>query len=232
MMTPLQALAKSQEIHRRLESLRVSWHRKMKQAHRNEIKCRKGCSHCCRLLVLSWTFEGILIAHRMIRSGSASLDTFRRLQAVSIEQMPKLHEIRSRDRGAVGADQVDFLAKPDSLANEWFERYEPCPLLKDGQCSVYDVRPLACSSHYVVSPVEHCDLPVGQEVATLNNMELQVRAFHFNAELFSSILGQPLTAAAPEPLATTVLGGVVLLTKGVEEFCKLMNGNPEQSEER
>lgn len=232
MMTPLQALAKSQEIHRRLESLRISWHRKQKQAHRNEIACRKGCNHCCRLLVLSWTFEGILIAHRMIREGSASLDTFRRFQTVSNEQMPRLHEIRSREKESAGDGQVNVLAKPDSLASEWFQRYEPCPLLKDGLCSVYDVRPLACSSHYVVSPVERCNLPVGQEVAALNNMDLQVRAFHFNAELFSAILGQSLTAAAPEPLATTVLGGVVLLTKGVEEFRRLMDGNPERSKER
>lgn len=232
MITPLQALAKSQEIHRRLEALRVSWHRKMKAAHRNEIKCRKGCNHCCRYLVLTWTFEGILIAYRLLQAGQSSIDTFKRLQALNRMQAPKLHEIRTQERVAVGADQVNYLAKPDSLADEWFGRYEDCPFLQDGLCSIYDIRPLACSSHYVVSPIERCNLPVGQETASLNNMDLLVRAFHFNAELFSAIWENPVMAAAPEPLSTTVIGGYILLTRGVEEFRHLMGGDLEKPQER
>ena len=42
------------------------------------------------------------------------------------------------------------------LSNRYFAATIRCPFLVDGLCSIYPVRPLACSGHHAVSPPEWC----------------------------------------------------------------------------
>jgi Fe-S-cluster containining protein len=80
------------------------------------VACKKGCSHCCNIRV------------------SAS--------APEILSLAKI--VRSR-----GGDAVEAVVKADQLTRKFsFEERpfnpNPCPLLKDHLCSVYECRPSAC----------------------------------------------------------------------------------------
>ena len=35
----------------------------------------------------------------------------------------------------------------------------PCPFLKDGRCSIYEHRPLACRAHYALANPDNCKMP-------------------------------------------------------------------------
>lgn len=97
-----------------------------------EIDCKPGCSWCChQLIVVTHEADGeaILAAARQ-RMSDGEFEAFE-------------HKLRYQ------ADEISQL--PYSVAEE---RRWPCPLLKDGQCSVYDVRPVACRS--VFSPDNGC----------------------------------------------------------------------------
>lgn len=81
------------------------------------VECRKGCSFCCYLKVTATILEVIRIA-------------------AALDGEP------SRDRSSIlisTADKVTGLSDRDRLA-----RKVPCPLLIDGACSIYEVRPVTC----------------------------------------------------------------------------------------
>lgn len=96
------------------------------------LACRKGCAWCCHQLVIvtNWADgEAILDAarQRMTDDEFGAFATRVKSQAAAIEAMP--HEEAER--------------------HTW-----TCPLLRDGECMVYDVRPVACRS--VMSPDSEC----------------------------------------------------------------------------
>lgn len=212
-MTTAEILAKSQQIHRRLDAGLATWLKAAKRQHSGEITCRKGCNHCCRLMVMSFTFEGILIANRLLRAGAGGINVIKKLQQDGQAQRHLFWE----EASAGTAEQ-----RHDLAAKIWFRRDEPCPLLVDGFCSVYDIRPLSCSSHYVVTPPGQCGLPDDQDIGIINALPLFARAISYNAELVSAIWEKPGWSTWPEPLGSAVVGGYILLAKGVAEYRRLM----------
>ena len=97
-----------------------------------ETDCKPGCSYCCnQLIVVTCTSDGeVILKTAKKRMSKKEFKAFKRLvrdQAKAIGDMP--HEEAER--------------------LSW-----PCPLLKDGKCLVYDVRPVACRSVY--SPDKEC----------------------------------------------------------------------------
>lgn len=85
---------------------------------RSRIACAKGCSHCCHANVEVTIVEAIAVAERVATD-----------QALS-------------DAILATAPKVDGMPP-------WM-RYDlriPCPLLRDGACSIYDVRPRVCRAH-------------------------------------------------------------------------------------
>lgn len=93
-----------------------------------DVGCRKGCSYCCTALVTISAPEIFRVAHWLRANGidgSAPL----KLDGIMAEarrrdQLP--HEVRINERA-------------------------PCPMLVDGACGVYEVRPIPCRAVYSMS---------------------------------------------------------------------------------
>lgn len=92
------------------------------------ISCRKGCHFCCRMNVMLTEAEASLIG--------------RHCQEQNIP-IPKryLEEQLKYDWQEVSRSEVGW-----------------CTFLKQGECSIYAVRPLACRKYLVSSLPERCDI--------------------------------------------------------------------------
>jgi len=90
------------------------------------VDCREGCSLCCRSLRVDvFAHEVFLIAH-YIRDHFTS------------EEMSELR-LRLAEHSSKVAPLTPF---------EHATRNLPCPLLRDGRCSVYSARPHSCRRHH------------------------------------------------------------------------------------
>lgn len=91
----------------------------LRRAPREPVACRKGCSHCCISYVAVTAPELFLIARSL--------------------KGPRRAGVAARVAGA------DAETHGRSIA-ERFSSPRLCPLLEDGACGVYPVRPSACRS--------------------------------------------------------------------------------------
>lgn len=105
---------------------------------RLEISCEKGCAACCYQMTLVTFVEALTIADFVIRNRSEA-------------EVTGLIE-------ALDAHAKQF--RPHREA--YFLDAKPCPFLRvtdgkwTGECSVYNVRPLCCRMHFVVSDPALC----------------------------------------------------------------------------
>lgn len=104
-----------------------------------EIGCRKGCAYCCSALVTCSAPEIFRVAE-WLRANAAG--TARPIDLVAIDA-----EARRRH---VLAPEKRFLDRA------------PCPLLIEGACGVYPVRPIPCRALYSMSS-EACRLAMHEE---------------------------------------------------------------------
>ena len=86
-----------------------------------ELACHAGCSHCCGLPVYASPAE-LIVIYRRLRS---------EWRPESFSQLRQ--EVRSLAEATASMTPQEWAAAPHR-----------CPLLKDGLCQVYDVRPLTC----------------------------------------------------------------------------------------
>ena len=96
------------------------------------IACARGCSWCCHQL--------IVVTNR--DDGIAMLQTARN----------RLSEAEYRDVVSNLREQVTRIGNmshEDAESRRW-----TCPFLRGGECSIYDVRPIACRA--VISPDASC----------------------------------------------------------------------------
>lgn len=105
--------------------------------------CKLGCCSCCRFHILTNILEAHTLARFVRREFSAD----------------RVSELRTRtqqwwewDRSRPGRHPPSEIDIETDLSN-----YEHrCPLLVDGACSAYPVRPLVCRTHYVDSHQQLC----------------------------------------------------------------------------
>lgn len=103
-------------------------------AERQNIKvaCFKGCHWCCHQAVFANSYELHYLSERIKKDFSAE-------------------EIA----GVVTKADTKYL-KTSELSDEEILKYKaPCPLLKDGTCSAYTARPMACRI-YLSTKLETC----------------------------------------------------------------------------
>jgi len=96
---------------------------------RRTVACRKGCYFCCHVHVQATIPDAILVA-MAIRKGT--VDDF----------SPRIRETAQR------------IASLD--AAQRYRQAIPCPMLNDGVCGIYEVRPTACRA-YLATDAKQCE---------------------------------------------------------------------------
>jgi Fe-S-cluster containining protein len=122
--------------------------------------CREGCSHCCHMAVTVTATEAKRIA---LHIGKPYVT-----QSRNLEEM-------QRQLADCGDDEVDDAAK--RWQAEQVEKWTrvPCVFLREGSCSIYPVRPLACRVYHTVAPSnEPCRLgQAGERLKEVPMIDLQ-----------------------------------------------------------
>jgi len=106
--------------------------------------CTLGCCHCCRFHIQTNVAEAHNLAQYVKREFSAGQINALRLRT---------RQWHAWDNSLPGRYPSAGIDEKTDLSN-----YEPCcPLLVNGACSAYSVRPVACRSHFVSSNPLLCD---------------------------------------------------------------------------
>ncbi len=121
-----------------------------KYKHKDTM-CRKGCFGCCMQKVSAAELETEVIAKR-IAEGKVS---------VNMDTLIKQAAVGDYDAG----EYQTRLGKQNAV----------CVFLSNGECSIYDIRPIMCRTYHVVSDPKHCD-PFDYPdytVSVANNMNVE-----------------------------------------------------------
>jgi hypothetical protein len=128
------------------------------------LACGRGCTGCCEEMVLVYAAEAERIAGWLRRPENAAVREgfLARLGAwrEAVGDAPaRLCELVSRD------DQAGYEA---AHVAQWRRRIL-CAFNVDGDCSIYEVRPVACRNAHAVDTAEHCvgDDPSGKSATRL-----------------------------------------------------------------
>ncbi len=93
--------------------------------HAESVDCRKGCSYCCNYRVEAYSYEIIALYYHI----QAQFKTDLKEQLLSRIQ-----------------EAANKIAPLDPVSH--YKTNIQCPMLLDGVCSVYAVRPMACAAFY------------------------------------------------------------------------------------
>jgi len=110
-----------------------------------DITCKKGCSHCCSRIVVASRLEALALAEYIEAHSGEEFNTL-------------IDHINTH-----AETQKNFIDERSEKQDEdaiWFNKQIPCPLLKDGICSMYEGRPLSCRIHNSLDDPEKCLEPV------------------------------------------------------------------------
>ncbi len=104
--------------------------------------CKPGCFHCCGQHILTNSEEARALAHYIRREFSQ--DQIKSLKT-------RTQQWHAWDETRPGRNHT-----PHIDGQSAFIAYLLCPMLVDGQCSAYPMRPLVCRTHYVCSDPPAC----------------------------------------------------------------------------
>jgi Fe-S-cluster containining protein len=110
-------------------------------------RCRQGCCHCCRYNIVLSMAEAHALARHLKREWPG--ERIRELQARTRQWHAWDHSVRIGGPAARRGPGVDLT--PDDPG---------CPLLVNGTCGAYPVRPVVCRTHFVSSPPRLCQAAV------------------------------------------------------------------------
>lgn len=97
-----------------------------------KVDCRKGCYHCCYQTVFALPFEVLALSH-FIKNNFTD------------REIREIKDNTSRKNGIT----------EKMSARQFLHHKSPCPLLREGACTVYEARPMACRT-YISSSKESC----------------------------------------------------------------------------
>ena len=105
--------------------------------------CKLGCCFCCRYHILTSILEAHTLAQYIKREFSTQQINDLRMRT------QQWHKWDNSRPGRYPSGRID---EQTDLSN-----YDPCcPLLVNGACSAYRVRPIVCRTHFVSSPARAC----------------------------------------------------------------------------
>lgn len=105
--------------------------------------CKKGCCHCCRHHILTDIAEVHTLAQYVKREFSEDQISELRIRT---------HQWHAWDNSRPGRTPLARVNEQVDLSNY----VRTCPLLVEGACSVYPVRPVVCRAHLVSSHPQLC----------------------------------------------------------------------------
>ncbi|HEG44632.1 hypothetical protein LCGC14_2528250 [marine sediment metagenome] len=110
----------------------------------DSVSCTKGCSHCCHYLVGVTAAEAFCLYREIMAMPEA------RQVAIISESITAAQAIAVKGLGDMKA------ADPSGLSHWYGDLDISCPALRDGVCSMYEQRPLACRECLTTSQPDRC----------------------------------------------------------------------------
>jgi Fe-S-cluster containining protein len=111
--------------------------------------CQRGCFFCCYQPIEIFTIEKVTLGEYIQKELSS--ETKQAIKEKTIEWLDFFdRNTPSKEPLTSKAAYVDFRTTAKSIPF-------PCPLLFNGECSVYKARPLACRVHYVNDDKKLCE---------------------------------------------------------------------------
>ncbi len=112
--------------------------------------CKLGCCHCCRYHIIMNIMEARTLAQYVKRELSAGqIDALRM-------RTQQWHEWDNSRPGRYPSANIDAQANLSNYVHG-------CPLLVNGACIAYPVRPVVCRTHYVCSNPQSCRAAIDPE---------------------------------------------------------------------
>ncbi len=120
------------------------------QEHR--IQCKRGCNACCRMAIAVTMPEAVAIVSKfpdVVREVTSTLEAHAdRIVDITMQHAPEVLRAGgtklSREQNA-------------SICDAWWREQLACAFLgADGDCRIYEARPLACRAYLVVSESSKC----------------------------------------------------------------------------
>lgn len=122
------------------------------------VSCKKGCNFCCHFNVDIYFEEAMLIKEYCDQHG------------IVIDK-DYLKEQLTYEKEEIGFSPT----------------HAACVFLKEGMCSIYEARPIACRKYFVATPAEQCDIvkyPPPHRVAGIVDKDVEI--------LVSGLLDHPV----------------------------------------
>lgn len=117
-------------------------------ADKYKTPCKKGCSYCCHQVISIYDFERIFIR-----------DAIRKLSP-EIKEKVKENFFKAKDHitkcTPPDIKEVEFRTFQDGYGKLMAADFISCPLLVDNLCAIYEDRPLACRTHFVLDEPMYC----------------------------------------------------------------------------
>lgn len=124
--------------------------------------CSKGCSACCRQLIVGTLAEAAYIVATYPELVRAALPKLREQDAALDRMCAEL-----KARGIVD-EPIETQAGTYALCDSWWSSGARCAFLRDDLCTIYDARPRACRTYFVRSDPELCGADRGTPVEVVD----------------------------------------------------------------
>lgn len=122
----------------------------------NPITCKKGCDHCCHLLVeISYEEAQALVEWIKALEKKEKERIINNVKSSASEAKEIFSRKKSRKKFLkpyIGEESFD----DDAYDEYFYEKKRPCPFLLAGVCQAYEVRPTPCRLHLVTSDPNSC----------------------------------------------------------------------------
>lgn len=154
--------------------------------------CKKGCDSCCYLFTSMGIPEGLLIAEHLLQSGEWE------------KILPALKQA-AIDSSFEGVTKTSY-----------FKKKLPCVFLKDGLCSIYDIRPACCRLHVVISPPENCspDAPPDTMTKAIDLIDVESEVWRLGARVAENLgVGFEDSSICFAPIPVMVFFCLALMSK-------------------
>ena len=152
--------------------------------------CSKGCSACCRQLIVGTLAEAAYIVAKYPDLVRAALPRLREQDAALDRMCADL-----KARGV--ADPVATQEGTHALCDSWWDAGERCAFLRDDLCTIYDARPRACRTYFVQSEPALCGAERGTAVSVVDpgsRARGDLEGFEICARAYGELVIGPLPA--------------------------------------